>query len=339
MKNNLKAVIYAMAAALFYALNIPLSKLLLGNVEPVFMAALLYFGAGLGVGIIYMLNRDDGHKKLAKSDLPYVICMILLDSMAPIFLMAGVKSGTSSGAALIGNFEIAATALFAMMLFHEKISVLLWLAIGLITLSGLIISYDGGEIWLFSKGSLLVAAATLCWGLENNCTRNISDKNTYQIVTVKGIFSGLCSLVTAFLIRERVPDLIYIFPALLLGFIAYGLSIFTYIRAQEYIGAAKTSAYYAAAPFISAVLSFLILNEAVSANYIAAFLIMLTGTVLVICDTMRQSHSHEHSHVFSHVHGGVLHTHVISHAHKHNHYFSVNRHKHKHTLKELESNL
>ena len=62
----------------------------------------------------------------------------------------------------------------------------------------------------------------------------------------------------------------YILPALLLGFVAYGLSIFTYIRAQKTLGAAKTSAYYAVAPFIGAFLSFVLLHEKLTAAYIIA---------------------------------------------------------------------
>ncbi len=98
-----------------------------------------------------------------------------------------------------------------MLFFHEKISLALYLAKGFITISGLILSYDGSESQIFSKGALLVICATLCWGLENNCTKNISDKDTYQIVTIKGIFSGLCSLITAFIIQEKAPDFIYIY--------------------------------------------------------------------------------------------------------------------------------
>ena len=226
--------------------------------------------------------------------------------------------------------------LFAMLFFHEKITILLWLAIGLITLSGLIISYDGSGLEIFSYGFLLVLAATMCWGLENNCTRNISDKNTYQIVTVKGIFSGLCSLITAFVIQEKAPDLIYILPALLLGFVSYGLSIFTYVRAQETLGAAKTSAYYAVAPFIGALLSFVILHENLTTAYLIALLFMIAGTVLVAADTLVNHHSHEHTHTFMHTHDGSTHSHTVVHSHSHHHYFKTNNHSHTHNISELE---
>jgi len=64
--------------------------------------------------------------------------------------------------------------------------------------------------------------------LENNCTRKISEKSTYQIVVLKGFFSGGGSIVIAFIIGEQIPQIQYIFMAMLLGFVAYGLSILIY---------------------------------------------------------------------------------------------------------------
>ena len=57
---NISAIIYALAAAVFYAVNVPCSKLLLGHIPPTFMAGLLYLGAGLGVGVMYMFRRKKG---------------------------------------------------------------------------------------------------------------------------------------------------------------------------------------------------------------------------------------------------------------------------------------
>ena len=109
--------------------------------------------------------------------------MILLDIAAPILLMLGLKSASSANASLLGNFEIAATTLIALLLFREKVSKRLWAAILLITLSSGILSFEDMSSLHFSRGSLLVLAAAACWGLENNCTRNNSDKSTFEIRT------------------------------------------------------------------------------------------------------------------------------------------------------------
>ncbi|MEB3429069.1 DMT family transporter [Citroniella saccharovorans] len=326
------AVILALLAAVFYAINTPVSKFLLNNVTPTFMAAFLYLGAGVGVGIMYLfhIKKEEKAERLTKQDLPYTIGMIVLDIAAPIFLMIGIKMGTASNASLLGNFEIVVTTLMALLIFKEQVSGKLWIAIGFITLSSIVLSFEGSGSFQFSIGSLFVILATCCWGLENNCTRKISDKSTYEIVLLKGIFSGGGSFTIAMVLGEKIPEMIYIAIVMLLGFVAYGLSIFLYIRAQRNLGAAKTSAYYAVAPFIGSFLAFVVNGEKLAVEYFIGLALMLVGTVFVVYDTMINHHLHGHTHTIVHTHNGVTHTHMITHEHEHNHFGNEERHGHKH---------
>ena len=338
-KRQIRAILYALLAAVFYAINVPISKVLLQKVGPTTMAALLYLGAGLGIGLLSLFNRKGRGKseRLTKKDFPFVIGMIVLDIAAPIFLMLGISYGSSANASLLGNFEIVATTIIALFIFKEVVSKRLWAAIGLITLSSILLSLEGTDSFKFSYGSLFVLLATVCWGFENNCTRNISSKSTYEIVVLKGVFSGLGSLLIAVIKRESIPGLAYIAAALALGFVAYGLSIFLYVRAQNILGAAKTSAYYAVAPFVGAFLSFVFLKESLSWMYIAALAVMIGGSALVVADTLIRHHAHLHCHTFTHTHDGSTHTHTVTHSHGHNHYVTDDKHGHRHTIAELES--
>lgn len=332
------AIVYAILAAVFYAVNVPVSKLLLKAVGPATMAALLYLGAGIGIAILSLFNRKDrqASERLSKTDLPFVIGMIVLDIAAPILLMLGISYGTSANASLLGNFEIVATTVIALCVFKEAVTGRLWLAIALITLSSILLSFEGTDSFRFSYGSLFVIAATVCWGFENNCTRKISSKSTYEIVILKGVFSGLGALVIAFVKGERLPAIGYIAAALLLGFVAYGLSIFLYVRAQNVLGAAKTSAYYAVAPFVGALLSFLFLREKLTWMYLAALAVMIAGSCFVVIDTLVRNHAHVHAHTFTHTHDGSTHTHTILHEHVHEHILTDGKHAHHHSHKELE---
>ena len=285
---NIAAVLCALLAAVFYAVNTPFSKVLLDYVPATLMAAFLYLGAGIGVGIMYFFRfkKEDKTERLTKKDLPYTVGMVVLDILAPIFLMIGIRIGSASNASLLGNFEIVATTVIALLIFKESVSRKLWTAIAFITLSSIILSFEGSGNFEFSYGSLFVILSTLCWGLENNCTRKISDKSTYEIVVLKGVFSGGGAFLIAMLTGEKLPEIKYIFVAMILGFVAYGLSIFLYIRAQRDLGAAKTSAYYAVAPFIGAFLAFLVNREKLTWVYFIALVFMVIGTVFVVYDTM-----------------------------------------------------
>lgn len=337
-KNKLKAIMFAFLAAVFYAINVPISKVLLQYVGPTTMAALLYLGAGIGIGMMSLFNKKDREKaeSLTKAELPYIVGMIVLDIAAPIFLMLGISYGSSANASLLGNFEIVATTVIALILFKEAVTKRLWLAIGLITLSSILLSFEGTDSFHFSYGSLLVNMATVCWGLENNCTRELSSKSTYQIVMLKGLCSGLGALVIALIKRESFPGIGYIAIALALGFVAYGLSIFMYVRAQNVLGAAKTSAYYAVNPLIGALLAFVFLSESLSWMYVIALIVMVIGSALVVVDTFIRQHDHEHQHTFTHSHGGSTHTHTVRHSHVHKHYLTEEKHRHRHSIEELE---
>lgn len=289
MSSKKTAVLWAVLAAALYALNSPISKLLLGKIPPTIMAALLYLGAGIGLSIMRLVQRGMGkgqkEKPLTRKDLPYTIGMVVLDIAAPTFLMIGLTGTTAANASLLNNFEIVATSVIALCIFKETISKRLWGAIVLVTISSLVLSVEDISSFSFSFGSIFVLLACVCWGLENNCTRMISNKDPLQIVVIKGFGSGIGSFVIALVLGEHFSNWGYIVCALLLGFVAYGLSIFFYIYAQRYLGAAKTSAYYALAPFIGAALSLLIFREIPTISFVAALLIMIAGTYLASTDT------------------------------------------------------
>lgn len=331
-KQSIRAVLFALLAAVFFAINTPFSKLLLREVPAIMMAAFLYMGAGLGVGILYLfhIRKEPKTERLTRAELPYTVGMILLDIAAPIFLMLGISIGSASNASLLENFEIVATSLIALLIFKEAVSGILWAAIALIVLSSILLSFEGSGSLQFSYGSLLVLLAASCWGLENNCTRKISDKSSYEIVVLKGVFSGGGAFVIALLTGEQFPSARAILLSMLLGFVAYGLSIFLYIRAQRDLGAAKTSAYYAVAPFVGAFLAFLVNGEPLTRVYFAALLLMLLGSALVVCDTLGVHHTHPHTHTIRHTHDGTTHTHVITHDHPHFHPVGPRRHAHAH---------
>ena len=326
------AVILALLAAIFYAINTPFSKVLLNKIPPTFMASFLYLGAGIGVGIMYLFRskNEDKYERLNKIDFPYTIGMIILDIAAPVFLMIGINIGSASNASLLGNFEIVATTLIALLIFKEKVTSKLWVAIGFITVSSIVLSIEGAVSFQFSLGSLFVILATCCWGLENNCTRKISDKSTYEIVLLKGFFSGGCAFIVALILGERIPEIKYIIIALLLGFVAYGLSIFMYIRAQRDLGAAKTSAYYAVAPFVGTFLAFIVNGEKLTLTYFIGLVFMIIGSMFIVYDTMVKYHIHSHSHTIVHTHDGITHMHVVVHEHGHRHFASEEIHDHKH---------
>lgn len=339
MNTRRQAILQAILAAVCYGVSVPVSKILLTGIPPVLMAALLYLGAGIGMTVINLFgSRQTKEAKISKKDLPYTAGMVVLDIAAPIFLMLGLTLTTSANASLINNFEIVATAVIALAVFKETITKRMWLAIALITVSGIILSIEDFSSFHFSAGSILVLLACVCWGLENNCTRMLSIKDPSQIVIIKGFGSGLGSLFIALMLSEFTQNINvgYVGFALLLGFASYGLSIFLYIYAQRQLGAARTGAYYAFAPFVGVGLSFLIFRQDITLPFMIALAVMLAGTCLAAFEKHEHRHTHEmleHEHRHSHADGHHNHTHdtAIEGEHSHFHIHDAITHSHKHT--------
>lgn len=289
--NNNKSIFFAILAASMYAISSPISKLLLDHVQPAMMASLLYLGAGIGLSVVWLIERllgkENIEKNLAIKDLPYIIAMVVLDISAPIFLMVGLYRTTAANVSLLNNFEIVATSIIAMFIFKEIISKRLWLSISLMTVASMLLVAEEKDSFSFSWGSMFVIFACICWGFENNCTRKLSFKNPLQVVIIKGIGSGTGALIIALMLKETSVHLIYVLETLILGFIAYGLSIYFYVYAQRDLGAAKTSMYYAVSPFIGVIFSLIIFREMPTKLFIIALIIMIVGTYFASTDTKK----------------------------------------------------
>lgn len=334
MKNKATGIFMAILAAALFGISSPVSKLLLTEIPSTLMASLLYLGAGMGMLAVNIVNRLSKRERIearmTKNEMPYIIGMIVLDIAAPVCLMIGLSMTTSANASLLNNFEIVATSLVALLVFKEAIGKRMWIAISLITFSSIILSVEDFRTISFSAGSILVLMACLCWGFENNCTRMLSLKDPLQIVIVKGFGSGTGALIIALALGQYATDLLYIFMALLLGFVAYGLSIYCYIVAQRELGAARTGAYYAVAPFIGVLLSIIIFGQQITISFIIALVIMIAGAYFAAVE--------HHRHV--HIHGEITHEHRHSHSdnhHTHKHDYKVDgEHSHIHTHEKME---
>ena len=334
------AIFFAVLAALLFGISAPVSKILLIEIPPTLMAALLYLGAGLGMIFISLINRVKSKKrkeaKITKKELPFVLGMIVLDIAAPIFLMVGLLMTTAANASLLNNFEIVATSLIALFIFRETIGKRLWFAIALITVASVILSVENLSSFSFSLGSVFVLLASISWGFENNFTRMLSIKNPMEVVIIKGFGSGFGSLFIAFLLNEQANSISYIIAALVLGFFAYGLSIFFYVSAQRELGAARTSAYYAIAPFIGVGLSFLIFREMPTISFMIALLIMIAGAYFASNEKHKHLHkhtatTHEHRHSHTDEHHNHTHEDSITGEHSHIHFHEDLTHIHTHT--------
>ncbi len=291
--NHLKAIasVAALLSALFYGISVPLVKLFGEHTGATWTSSLLYFGAGLCMIALAASMRCCGKRsalggqKLTKKQAPLLVLMVALNAASAIALMAGISLSDASTASLLGNFEVAATAVLAWIIFRERMGKLMVAAIAAITLSGLVLSWDGSEA-SFSAGALLILLACAFWGLENNCTRALSEYDVVSVTRVKGIFAGIVSALIALATGDAI-DLQSSIWLLLVGAVSYGASIALYIWAQRYIGAARTGNYYSIAPFVGVVLSWAMFGAELHLSFLLGLALSIVGVALTALDVSK----------------------------------------------------
>jgi drug/metabolite transporter (DMT)-like permease len=332
MRANLPFIFQALLAAVFFGAGAPLSKLLLGEVPPVLMAAFLYLGSGTGISLIKLSQRMTSNQKEAgirRPDVGWLAGAIVAGGIiAPIVLMVSLQSTPASTASLLLNFEGVATTLIALFFFRESISRRAFAAIFAITLASIFLSTNFSSGFGFSLGALGILLACSLWGLDNNFTRNISAKDPLTIVAWKGLVAGSFSLVLGLFLGQQIPGLKSILSILLLGFISYGLSTMLFIYSMRGLGASRTSALYGTAPLAGVILSILIFHDPITWSFMAAAILMAAGALILA----KEEHAHFH------IHQPVVHEHRHSHDEFHAHDTAnvVHSHEHEHPRTEHE---
>lgn len=340
-RNHTLPILQALTAALLFGISAPLSKLFLGEIAPISLAALLYLGSGLGLLAVRFLRRANRQASadeagIKRSDAGWLAGAIFTGGVAaPILLMLSLQRTPAATASLLLNFESSATALVAALIFREAVSRRVWLAAGLITLASIALSVEINAVWGFSLGALGILVACLMWGFDNNFTRCISAKDPLAIVTIKGLAAGSFSLLMAGLLAEPLPALPLVLGAMLVGFFCYGISIVLYIRALRDLGAARTSTLFGIAPLAGMLLSFMIFREFPGILFWIALPLMAVGTFLLVKEHHTHTHSHApavHEHTHNHDDDHHAHDHAsqpaLTHSHIHGH--SAVQHGHKH---------
>ena len=340
-QSHISHVIQALIAALLFGASAPLAKLLLGEVEPIPLAAFLYLGSSiglLGIKLYQRINQQvlNSEAQIKKPDYLWLLGAILAGGVAaPITLLFNLRNTPAATASLLLSFEGVATTFIAFFAFKESISRRAWWAIALITLASIFLSINLNTEWGFSLGALGIIAACILWGIDNNFTRNISAKDPLIIVTIKGLGAGGFSLGLAMVLGNKLPAWEIVLGALALGSLSYGASIVLFIHAMRGLGAARTSALFSTAPIAGIILSLLLFQEFPSLFFLIALPIMLIGTLFLVNEQHKHHHIHEMTvHEHSHVHDDEHHEHnhesEYSQRHSHIHMHDELTHAHHH---------
>jgi drug/metabolite transporter (DMT)-like permease len=323
-------ILKALIAALAFGLSAPLAKLLLAVVPPLFLAGLLYLGAGVFLGLTRLVwRRRPTGRPLTLRDRWILAAVVLVGGvLAPPLLLWGLARNPATTTALLLNLEVVFTAILAGLVLGEHLGSRVGVAAVVMALGGVALGWTPGDPAI-TVAAGAVALACALWALDNNLTRLIAESDPLLIVEVKGLVAGTVNTLLALVSGQPWPTPGTIALGLALGAVSYGTSLVLFILAMRELGAARTGAYFAAAPFFGAA-GGLLLGESPTAGLIAAAALMAAATWLLV----RERHSHRHRHAAStHNH---LHVHDTHHQHAHDGVEGPEPHSHPHPTGPLE---
>ena len=339
MSDFRSAIWPALAAAALFGASTPLVKLLVGELPTLLLAGLLYLGSGLGLATIRLL-RDRGWKPsgLATGEWRWLTGAIVFGGLlGPVLLVFGLTHTDAGAASLMLNLEAVLTAVLAWVIFKENADRRIVLGMLLIVAGGAVLAWPtAGSATPDWIGPLAIAAACLCWAIDNNLTRRVSGSDALFIAGAKGWTAGVVNTSLALLLGASLPAWSTVGAAMAVGLMGYGLSLVLFVRALRELGTARTGAYFSTAPFIGAAIAILLLGEPTPDPFWLAAGLMSGGVWLHL--TERHAHAHTHEpleHTHPHVHDAHhQHEHDFdwdgSEPHSHPHGHAVITHKHPH---------
>ncbi len=340
-KNRLSSILMAVLAAMLFGVSTPFSKILLDDIQPLPLAALLYFGCGFGVlifklGKLLFQSKKETEAGITKKDIPWLAGIVLTGGVtAPIILMFSLKGTPAATASLLLNFEAVSTAFIAALFFKESLGKRIWISVALITVAAIILTWSSSGDWGFSMGAVGIIAACILWGADNNLTRCISSKDPLTTTVIKGFGAGVVSLILSLVSSAHFPSVPSLLLALALGAFSYGISIVLFILSMRNMGAARAGAFFATAPFIGSLISILTFGEIPAVQFYISLPLMITGAVLILGEKHGHMHVHEcveHDH--KHRHDDLHHNHrheigcLEEHSHSHIHENLIHDHSH-----------
>lgn len=333
-------IVAALASAFLFGAGTPLAKWLLDQVSPWMLAGLLYLGSGLGLGLYRWLRRAVT-PRLNPGEIGWLVAAVVCGGgIAPVLLMWGLSAMPASHAALLLNAEAVLTALLAWVVFRENFDRRIALGMAAIVAGALLLSWPQqedvpGALALTSLWpALAVTLACLFWALDNNFTRKVALADASWIACVKGLAAGATNLLLALLAGAALPGLAKVPVAMLVGLLAYGVSLALFVVGLRHLGASRAGAYFSTAPFVGALCAVIFLGEPVTWQLLGAAALMGLGIWLHLTEHHAHVHRHEaleHEHLHSHdEHHAHEHVPAVEGAHSHRHRHEPMTHSHAH---------
>jgi len=292
-------------AYFFLATAISANKVLLGFLPPSFFVGIRMLTAGL-IMITYNYFKSNRMRfSYFKKDLPKIISIALLTTLIPSILKAyGLKHIFSSKAALMGSLDPFITAIYAYILFSEKLTwkKLLGIMVGFLGISLLVIAKSPIEepllAWFeISYPEIALLGATAIGRYGWILIRSLLKKERYQPTEINGLtmfISGTLALIMSYFIDPissiyipSIPKFLGLFVYTILAGNILGYALFAKSFTKYQITFVSLAGF--SIPVFVTIIGWTILGEPISSTFLLSTLIIFAGLLLFHFDGLKKA--------------------------------------------------
>jgi drug/metabolite transporter (DMT)-like permease len=277
------------AAALFGA-SVVATRVAVGTIPPLSLA-ILRFGQGGLILLLFMLIRRPGQLRITLSDLPYLALLgAVLFTIFPITFNVGLKFTEASRGALMLSTMPLWSAWFARIAKSEHLIARQITGI-ILTLCGVAIvllerglTWQGG-VWAL-VGDLLMLLTAICGAVYGVLAQKMLRKYGALSVTTYAMLIGTLLLLPAAFV-EGLPQALSKIDAqaagliLFLGICGGAIGYLLWTLALAHLTPTQVAVYVNLNPMVATILGAALLGERLSPVFIVCFVAVIMGVLLV----------------------------------------------------------
>ncbi len=275
-----RGYLYAVLATVCNGAIPTISKVLLRDNEPAIVAGSSIFLSGLV--LLSLMPRAVP----PRTSIPYILYLGVIGAgVAPLLYFVGLSQTTAVNASLLGNAEVLFTALLAFIVVGERMK-RRQAATGLLIVAGIVVvatNFDLAYVQLVQGliGNILILAAALAWGIENNVIVGAAKKfGAPMLSKFRNILGG--SIIVAFVVVAGIPAHFsaYNVGVLALLVLTYAGVTYLFISALEMIGAIRTVLIFSLATALGPCFALVFLGEQITVAQLAGGAMIMVGVYL-----------------------------------------------------------
>ena len=254
-------------------------------VSPLVLSSLVYLLAGLTAT---SLKKKSRLSEIKTKDWLLILAMSITGAViAPLLFFTGLAQSKASDTSVLSNAEIIFTVLLAIVFFREKLKPIGYLSIALVIVGVIIITnnleFSTSILDIKSEGDLLILAAMVFWGLDNNISKIASQRiDVARLIQLKSAIGSSCLFMIALLFGIPINITLADVPNIVvLGVVGFGISVFFFLNSLKRIGTVRTMVIYSTSAIFGLFLASVLLRETIGIYHLVAIAMMLAGIFLL----------------------------------------------------------